>query len=449
MPNGILNIAFDDTVLETSPTWTRIDSDYVVQSITVSRGRSFELDAMNTGTCRIRLVDTDGSFDPTYTGGPFYGLLDPYKQVQVGLPDAAGTSWLPVYRGYVSSWQYELHPSGNMGFVDIECVDLLDLLAGVELAADGSFGDSVTGSGDIVYSAITATTAVQTRITQVLNEVAAASGLVSWPSALRNIYTGNVGLFARTYTTRTSALTVIQEAAEAEFPGGVAAFWASKSGVASFRGRYARFDYTNPDYSVDEWSVGDLAAAVASPTTVVPVSQPLVWSRDKENIYTAASAVPTTTEGLVELTDTDRAGNYVIDDAAAATYGLRTWAAEDLATRNGAGPTTALEETRLFADYYLANYAQPRTRVGTLTVRPQSPAGVHGDATWDLLQGVELGDYLEVTTSHVAGGFTAQPFFVEGVGYTIAPMAAAHPEVTLTLDVSPASYWDSNPFAGP
>ena len=336
-----------------------------------------------------------------------------------------------------------------MGFVTLECVDLMDFLANVELSADGSFGSSVSASGDIVYDAITATTAVQTRITQVLNEVAAEAGLVSWPSGLRSIYTGNVGLLARTYTSRTAALTVIQEAAEAEFPGGVSNFYVSKDGVASFRGRYARFDYTNATYSVDEWALGDDAAATAAPTTVVRISPPLVFSRDKENIYTAASAAPANTEGLVDLTSSDRAANYVVNATAAQTYGLRTWAAEDLATRNGAGSTTALQETNLFADYYLANYAAPRTRVGALTVRPQAPGGIFGDATWDLLQGVELGDYLELTTTHVAGGFTSTPWFVEGISYEIVPMTATHPEVTLTLDVSPQSYWDSNPFVGP
>lgn len=450
MPTGLVNVAFNDSVLEASPTWTRLDTDYVVQSISVDRGRSFETGAMNTGTATIKLVDRTGAFDPTWNGATFAGFLDPYKQVSISLPDSAGSSWLSVFRGFVSRWEYELHPTHELAFVTIECVDLLDFLANVELSADGSFGDSVTSAGDIVYDAITATTGVQTRIEQVLDEVAAASGLVSWPVGLRNIYTGNVGLLANTYTSRTSALTVILEAAQAEFPDGVAAFWASKDGVASFRGRYARFNYEDPQYSVDEWALGDLAAADASPSTVVPVSPPLVFSRDKESIITAASAAPKYLDDLnTEAQNTDRAANYVTDTTAAAKYGLRTWAAEDLSTRNGAGPTTALAETKKFADYRLANYKQPRTRVGALTVRPQPPSGTYGSATWGLLQGVELGDYLTLTTTHSwGGGFSAEPFFVEGLHYDIQPMTSTHPEVTLTLDVSPQSYWTSNPFAG-
>ena len=445
MPTGLVNVAFDDTVLEASPTWTRLDSDYRVQSISVDRGRSFELDTTSTGTATITIADTTGAFDPTYSGGAFYGKLDPYKQVAISLPSSGGSSWSTIYQGYVANWHYELHPAKRVGFVTIECVDLMDFLAGAELSADGSFGNSVTASGDIVYAADSTTFAVQTRIEKVLNEVAAESGLVAWPVGRKSIFTGNVGLLASTYTSRTSCLTVIQVAAESEFPGGVANFYVSRTGVASFRGRYARFDYTNPTYGVSTWALGDKAAADGSPSTVVPVSPPFVFSRDKENIYTAASAAPDDTA----LTSSDRAANYVVNATAAGTYGLRTWAAEDLQTRNGAGGTTALQETNLFADFYLANYAAPRTRVGALTVRPQHPTGTYGAATWGLLQAVELGDYLTLSTSHVGGGFSSVPFFVEGIHYDIQPMTGTHPEVTLTLDVSPQSYWTSNPFAGP
>lgn len=451
MATGLVNVAFDDSVLEASPSWTRLDTSFAVQSITVDRGRSFELGAMETGTATVRLVDTTGAFDPTWNGATYYGKTDPYKQITIGLPDSGGSSWSSIFRGYVSRWQYEMHPSMDIAFVTIECVDLLDFLANVELCADGSFGSSVTGNGDIVYDAVTATTGVQTRIHQVLNEVAAEAGLVSWPSGLRNIYTGNVGLLACTYTSRTSALTVIQEACEAEFPGGVAAFWVSKDGVASFRGRFARFNYTNPTYSVDEWALGDLVAADASPSSVVPVSPPFTYSRDKENVFTAASAAPRYLDDLnTSAQNTDRAANYVVDATNAAKYGLRTWAAEDLATRNGAGSTTALQETNLFADYHLANLATPKTRVSALTVRPQPPSSAYGTATWDLLRGIELGDYTTLTTTHGwGGGFNATGFFVEGLHYDIQPMTSTHPDVTLTLDVSPQSYWTgTNPFDG-
>ena len=44
------------------------------------------------------------------------------------------------------------------------------------------------------------------------------------------------------------------------------------------------------------------------------------------------------------------------------------------------------------------------------------------------------------------GGFAGDYFFVEGVHYDIKPLNATNPEVTVTLDVSPAGYFSSNPF---
>lgn len=442
MATGLVNFAPYDSVLAASPDWTRLDSTYRVQAITVDRGRSFEFDTTGTGTATIQIVDTTGDFDPTNPGGAFYGSLMPYKQILVQLPDSGGSTWSPIFRGYVSRFRYLPYVTEAHGIAIIECVDLLDFLAGVEITGDGSYGDDQT-NGNIIYNADTATTAAQTRITKVLNEVATETTGSSWPAGLRNIFTGNVKLQASHYSPRTSALAVIRDAADAEFPA-VSNFFVSKDGVASFRGRYARFDYDDPSYAVDTWSLGDLAAADASPSTVVPISPPLEYSIDKENVWTAATATPDDPTGL-------NAGwsdgtNYVVDATDAASYGLRTWGASDLATGGGAGATTAVQETNLFADYILANYSTPRVRVGALTVRPQAPLSAYGDATWALFQGVEINDVVSLETTQGSGGFGGDLFFVEGIHYEVAPMSSSHPDVTLTLDVSPQAYFNTDSF---
>jgi hypothetical protein len=124
---------------------------------------------------------------------------------------------------------------------------------------------------------------------------------------------------------------------------------------------------------------------------------------------------------------------------------LRSWSAENLATLGGTG-TTALQETALMATYIIDNFASPQTRVGALTFRPQRPSGTSGAATWALMCGVDISDRMSITTTHVGGGGFAEYQFVEGVHYEIVPMNAQHHEVTMTLDVSPASYFTSNPF---
>jgi hypothetical protein len=66
---------------------------------------------------------------------------------------------------------------------------------------------------------------------------------------------------------------------------------------------------------------------------------------------------------------------------------------------------------------------------------------------WKLCTEIELSDVLNVATQHPGGGgFGGVDFFVEGLSYDARPKNAAEPEVTLTVDLSPASYFSSDPF---
>ena len=74
------------------------------------------------------------------------------------------------------------------------------------------------------------------------------------------------------------------------------------------------------------------------------------------------------------------AGQVVLDMTSIGRYGTRSWTAQSLITKAGllGAGTTALEETKLFAQYYVDNYAQPRNRVvgiGFRSIRPDAPGG--------------------------------------------------------------------------
>ena len=180
-----------------------------------------------------------------------------------------------------------------------------------------------------------------------------------------------------------------------------------------------------------------------SASTVVPVSPPLVLSRDDAHLYTSGLSLPqwgSAPEGASDI------ANQYVTSAATATYGLRTWSAETLLTAGGTA-NTALQETKLFGNYYTTNYDEPRTRVGQLTIRPQPPLSSSGATAWALMCGVDISDVVNLITTHVGGGgFSTTPFYVEGISYEARPLNADYHDVTLTLDVSPASYFDSNPF---
>lgn len=424
-----VSVAFDDTALEANPTWTRLDTDYQVQSISIRRGRRYESDRMDAGRATITLIDTTGDFDPTYPLAAFADRLLPGKQAGVALRNPTDGSWSPLIRGHVEGWYYDVHPTLDFATVTIEVADALAMLSRFELTQDTE------------YAQDTALDACRTRIKAVLDAF-------DWPGdgnaldTLREIRSGNVGLQAATYSFRTSALSIIQDAADAEFPT-VANFYAAKDGKLTFFGRYSRFQPDDVAYHIDTWYLGDQAAANLDAANTVPLSPPMSYSVDNGMVFNTATA---TYKGI---TAADISSQVSTDTAGVTEMGVMPWSAEDLLTSNGEGPTTAGEETLLFSQYITENYATAAVRLGRLTVRPQSEGSDYGDATWALLCGVELNDIVNVSfTTGWGGGLTGEEFFVEGIQYEIRPMRGSVWETTLTLDVSPKTWYQTSPFAG-
>jgi hypothetical protein len=435
-------LAPDDNAFEATPVWDQIDNVYNVQSFQIDRGRPNEMSRTDTGTATIELVDRAGDFDPTNTGGAFWGRfradepLGPLVQAMISMQDPVTDSWGTLFRGFISSLRWVPYRSEQHANVTLDLVDGLALLAACEMVPDGSFGHAVI-EGNIVYNEDDALDAVKTRIGKVLDEV-------GWPGVLRSVFTGNVGLQETVYAPRSTALSVIQDAADAEFPDVANVYIGGPRapGAVVFHGRYARFNPADVAYDFRVWQCGDDAAAAADPADVVRVSPPLVASLDDTLLYSSAYATPN--DSYAQLVDL-LPGQYVQDDFAADRYGIRTWTAENLSTLRGEGPTTALVETKKYATYVRDNYAAARVRVGQLTVKPRRPDSVHGPATWEMLCNVDISDTVHLKTTHGGGGGFDHDFYVEGIHYSARP-GAGIPYVELTLDVSPASYYDANPF---
>ena len=436
------SIAFDDAWNVESPTWTRIDSTYTVQRVTITRGRDFEMDVHDAGRATVTFLDKTGAFDPLYVSGTYYGKTVPFKQAKIELVNPVSSAVSTIFRGFVDSWRFEPHPTEKFNTVTVNLVDGMAIVAGCELLPNATlFGDDVV-AGNIVYNADSALTAVRTRIVQVLDEI-------GWPGTtatdtLRAINSGNVGLWDSTYAPRTSALTVIQEAAEADFPAVSGGFYFAKDGKATFMGRYTRIDPTNPDYGIQTWELGDDAAAAADPTVKIPVSPPLVFYVDSSQMFNVATCTNQ------ETADADIPSQVDSDATSISAYGRRSWSAEGLRTRNGSGPTTADAECQLFSEFMVGNYKDPAIRVEAITVRPRMPGRPYATKTWALMCGVELNDIVELThTMKWGGGFAGNQYFVERISYDIEMANDTIDDVTLTLDVSPGEYYTSNPFAGP
>ena len=440
MATGVC-IAFTDHALTAAPTWTSIDS--YVRSWTVDRGRSFELDKTQTGTASVTIVDTTGRFDPTNAGGAYYGNLDPNKQFAVFQVDPVSGSTATLFRGFVEDLECDVDVSEKYMTVNISAVDGFDKLAASEVtpltAADvASAGFDKTVIGSAFYAG-----------QQVDDRIKAALTDAGWPTGLENIFSGNVSVQGTVYPAGASLLQVIQDAADAEFPG-VANVFINKLGKVAFRGRLARFNPATYEAASDAartdstqivaWKAGDTAAYNASPTDTALVSG-FKFDRSKSKLVNAALASP------VGILDKDVAGQLVTDTGSITSYGICGRSFENLITNQGdeTGTPAANAETKKFATYYVDNYASPRSRISqvSFTVKPATSAYA---AHWRLMVGVEIGDVVTVKTSHPGGGGFNEDFFVEGIHYEAHPMSSTHPELTLTLDLSPKAYFTTSPF---
>jgi hypothetical protein len=423
-----VSVAPSDTLVTVEPTWTRLDNmggGLRVAEVQIRRGRSDEFERTDTGTMRVGFRDREGDVDPTlvdWTSRPFaFAVRNPVTD-----------TWHPRFRGAIDEHDYNLSPAKIKGDVVIEAVDALDYFANFELAP-GLAGDTPpAGSEGYVFYEDTAVTGPQIRINQALADA-------SWPSGLSSIFTGNVNLLETVYSPGESILTVIHDAADAEFPG-VANFFVDKYGVVCFHGRFARFDPSNvassaTHWDFNEWDVGDGGAQITWPFSV---------QKSRRMIRNAAMAYP---QGLAQA---DRVNQVVTDATSISTHGVRSWSAENLLTKDGIvsgldGP----EECLTFADYIVTNYKDPKPRLSRVTVKPVRPTDPRAAAIWALICEIDISDLVTVVMDHPGGGGINQAFFVEGISELYRPMVldldTGYPYVELTLDLSPADYWETPP----
>ena len=404
----------------------------IVSSYSIDRGRSYELDKTGAGTATVTLIDVTGELDPTAGNYPF----EPMTPAAIALRNPVTSTDHTIFRGFVSRLDYDLYQNEDYATVTVDMVDGMDMLSAIEMIpnvnmAFGTFGDIIVGPGigeDVTFFE-------DDQVGHRINDVLDSAG---WPVGLREVFSGNVKVQEQVYSRRSQALTVIEDAADAEFPG-VANFYFAKDGKATFHGRLARFHPQDANYHISTWKCGDMAAVAADSTRAIIFE--LGFDRDKDKVINSVLAVP---KGATEAQVT---GQWVNNAASIADFGVRSISFEDLLTGEGyIGGTTALQETHKFAEYYVDNMAQPKTRVNKITFKRVGPADTWGAREWALMCGVDISDRIDLRTTHMGGGGFDEMFYVEGLHYSAKPLSDQFVDVELTLDVSPASYYDFNPF---
>ena len=452
-PTGI-SLAFGNNTLEPAPTWTRIDDTTAfpgvrVASYQIDRGRPSETQKTGGGTATVTLTDQHGALDPTNPTGPF---TTPTQKIQP-LVQAAICRWNPVdlvwdtrFRGWIADYDYSFDPSQQVNQLTLSLVDIFEILQTIELQP-GEAGDDPTGTGaQIIYNLLPT---AHDRITQILGVDAGI------PAAMYVVFSLNVNVQVTSYSPGDTALQAVQEAVDAEFPD-VANAYTDRLGRFAVHGRYAKFNpggviagpppIDNATWDWHHWYAGDGAFVNLNPATHAQIRQ-FAFNRGTGYIINTATAYPGYTATGVQVTDAQIKAQLVKDTSSRTLYGIRSWSAPNLITwtslKDGA---SALVETKRFAQYAIANYAQARNRITTLGFRPLDPTDPRAGAVHRLLGRVDISDQVDVTVaSPGGGGFSAAPFFVEGLheqvtGRLHSGVAAGgegYDDVTLTLDVSP------------
>jgi hypothetical protein len=441
-----VSVAFGQAALSATPTWTRIDDPaghHLVTSWKVKRGRTFMTDRTEAGEASADFIDTAGKLDPTNSTGPFYPM-NPNCPFAIALWHPYESAWHTVYTGLVQNMPQTLDVTEKFITGTINAADLFSLLAVDEIPPGVTYTSTTSGGTATSAIAVGESTYAASTVQDRLKAILADSGI---PSGLTDIFSGNVNVQYTIYPPGTKVLAALQDAADAEFPG-VANLYVSKGtgGTAAkvvFHGREARWDPTGTaagtDWVYTEWNAGDLTD-VGLHSSHATISE-LSFDRDVAKVINAALVSPD------NILDAEIPGQLSASTASIATFGNRVYTSENMITQSGENDgKNANEETELFGAYYVNNFQDAQNRVSSVTFHAHPSAT---SATFDIVSKVDIGDRVNVTTTHPGGGgFNAAPYYVEGISYEAKPSGAtATADVQMTLELSPMEYFTQGPFS--
>lgn len=386
----------------------------VVAEWKVDRGRVTEMDRTSAGIGTVTMIDTNHSVDPAAGGA-----------IAPGTPMAIGLGGLPILTAYARKHDYELYEDGTYGTATIDLEDGMALLARTEMVPDENlWGDP---SAQAIYEGnirFDLDMQMKHRIDLILTQA-------GWPLGLREVFTGNIRVRPTVYAPGQSALAAIWDALEAEFPG-IANGWIMKDGKFAAHGRLARFNPTDPQYHITTWMAGDLPNA--SGRAVITGLGP--YGPDGDRVINQAFCTP---EGIKE---SDIAGQYARDESSISSHGVRPWSAENLIIDHSwLTGNDGKDECLSYAQYMVDNYGEVDTELRRLQFKWLPPGSPNADATNALISGIDISDRIHLLT---ANGFDGH-FFVEGLHYQAKPASDQYHEVTLDVDLSPETHWDTPP----
>jgi hypothetical protein len=186
------------------------DVTQFVQSVSITRGRSRQLDEFNSGTATINLWNKTRTFDPLNQSSPYWiGGTTQQTGVVPRLPVQIFANGIPIYTGLVTDWDINY----DLGFNDtatVQCADNFTVLANQQI-------NLVTPSAE----------KTGTRINNVLNYTE-----INYQGA-RAIDTGSSTLGAYAIAQDTTCLNYLQQINTSE----QGFLYMSANGTLTFKGR--------------------------------------------------------------------------------------------------------------------------------------------------------------------------------------------------------------------
>lgn len=132
-------------------TLTDVTSD--VQSVTINRGRSRDLDSFFTGSCSVQLLNNARKYENTNTSSPYYPGIEPMIEIHVDATTDGGSNYEDLFVGFVTDINLS-YPDANNSFANFQASDAFMKVANTELI-NASFGSSASGTliGNILDNA--------------------------------------------------------------------------------------------------------------------------------------------------------------------------------------------------------------------------------------------------------------------------------------------------------
>lgn len=329
-----------------------------VQSLTISRGRSSQLDQFSAGRCTVELVNNDRRFDPINEDSPYWdaaqgrtGIL-PRRKVTVQL------NGIDVYVGRIAD--IDVTYDFNLSTVSISAADDFVLLANAYTSTDFTPSEQLSGA----------------RVTDILDR-----SEIAYPST-RDIATGTTGLGAYQVDANTNALSYLQQCAEAER----GLFYVAANGDLTFTDRA---DYIFAPAIITTFT--DAGGGIPYQALDVIYGQEFLYNR-------------------VQVTREGGTLQAVNDNTSQTEFGVSTYALDNALFASDA-------QALALAQSLLDSYSEPVYRFDNMVVNLTGLSNVDRDA----VNSLDIGDVIDITRTFSTGtpASVTQTYAIERINHSL------------------------------